>query len=231
MTADILIVEDDENLRIGLCDNLESEGYRVSVARTGAEADRALREQRYQLVVLDVMLPDTDGYTICRQMRARGDDTLVLMLTARTLEDDLVQGFDSGADDYLNKPYRLRELLSRVSALLRRAGVSRARDDADQLGDLRLDVTARELHTADGVKVELTRTEFEMLLLFVNRDGEALSRDVILDAVWGKDVSVDTRTVDNFVSNLKKKLGWSAEAGWAIETVRGFGYRFVRAAP
>jgi len=228
MRPDILIVEDDENLRVGLCDNLESEGYRVHVARTGAEAEGALRGQRFSLVVLDVMLPDTDGYTLCQQMRARGDDTLVLMLTARTLEDDLVRGFDSGADDYLKKPYRLRELLSRVAALLRRAGVSRANDGFIALGHLRLDPSARELFTEDGERVDLTRTEFDLLTLFLGRDGDALSRDEILDAVWGKDVVVDTRTVDNFVSNLKKKLSWSEDCSWAIETVRGFGYRFVR---
>jgi len=227
MTADILIVEDDENLRVGLSDNLESEGYRVHAARNGAEAERELRERRFHLVVLDVMLPDTDGYTLCRGMRARGDDTLVLMLTARTLEDDLVRGFDSGADDYLKKPYRLRELLSRVAALLRRAGVRSGGEPGLRFGRFRVDVDARELRDEAGERLDLTRTEFDLLLLFVRRAGEALSRDAILDAVWGSDVVVDVRTVDNFVSSLKKKLAWTGADPWAIETVRGYGYRFV----
>lgn len=227
MTADILIVEDDENLRVGLCDNLENEGYRVHVARTGEEAERELRERRFHLVLLDVMLPDTDGYTLCRDMRARGDETLVMMLTARTLEDDLVKGFDSGADDYLKKPYRLRELLSRTVALLRRAGVRKKADAGLAVGGFRVDPDAREVTGPDDERTDLTRTELDLLLFFLRREGEALSRDAILDAVWGE-VSVDPRTVDNFVSSLKKKLAWEPDGDWAIETVRGYGYRFVR---
>jgi DNA-binding response OmpR family regulator len=226
MSTEILIVEDDENLRVALCDNLEAEGHRVHVARTGAEADAALSRQRFSLIILDIMLPDTDGYTVCRQLRARGDDTMVLMLTARTLEDDLVRGFEAGADDYLKKPYRLRELLSRVGALLRRAGVQ-ASDPRPSFGDFRLDLDARELVDKDGSPVSLTKTELDMLALFVRREGSALSRDEILDQVWGESVHVDTRTVDNFVSSLKKKLRWAPGAPFAIETVRGYGYRFV----
>jgi len=226
MSTDILIVEDDENLRVALCDNLQRDGHRVHVARTGAEADKALSSGRFDLVILDVMLPDTDGYDVCQRLRARGDETMVLMLTARTLEDDLVRGFAAGADDYLKKPYRLRELLSRVGALLRRAG-KRPTDPRPSFGGYCLDLDSRELLDDAGVAVPLTKTELDLLALFVRREGAALSRDAILDDIWGDGVHVDTRTVDNFVSSLKKKLRWQPGAPFAIETVRGYGYRFV----
>jgi DNA-binding response OmpR family regulator len=226
MSAEILIVEDDENLRVALCDNLEHEGHRVHVARTGAEAHAALAKQGFSLIILDIMLPDTDGYAVCRELRARGDTTMVLMLTARTLEDDLVRGFDAGADDYLKKPYRLRELLSRVGALLRRSGAQPS-DPRPRVAGFTLDLDARVLLDAQDEPVSLTKTEFDLLALFLRREGSALSRDLILDQVWGETLHVDTRTVDNFVSSLKKKMGWSPQSPFAIETVRGYGYRFV----
>ncbi|MCB9525776.1 MAG: response regulator transcription factor [Myxococcales bacterium] len=223
--ARILIVEDDENLRLVLQDNLEDEGYQVIAAGTAAEARAALAGEPFDLLVLDIMLPDGDGYSLCRDYRAGGGAAGVLMLTARTLEDDLVRGFEVGADDYLAKPYRLRELLARVAALLRRAGAG-PRVLADRLGRFTLDRTGRRV-LADAGEVHLTRTEFDLLVFLLDRPGVALDRDAILDGVWGTDVVVDTRTVDNFVHNLKKKLGWSPADPWAIETVRGVGYRMA----
>jgi DNA-binding response OmpR family regulator len=221
----ILIVEDDENLRIALADNLEDEGHRVRTAGTVADADAALAAEDPDLIVLDIMLPDGDGYSLCSRYRKGGGAAMVLMLTARTLEDDLVRGFDAGADDYLAKPYRLRELLSRVGALLRRAG-GRAQTRTEQgFCGIVIDEDAREVRGPAG-PIPMTRTEFDLLRYFVQEQGKARSRDAILDAVWGADVIVDGRTVDNFVSSLKKKLGWHAEAGWRIRTVRGVGYRF-----
>ncbi len=216
----ILLVEDDESLRLALADNLEDSGHDVRAVSdlAGARSEWACG---VDLVVLDVMLPDGDGYSLCREQRARGDRTPVLMLTARTLEDDLVAGFDAGADDYLAKPYRLRELLARVGALLRRA----SGEPPLRFGPFRVDPVARLVGSPRGA-VELTRTEFDLLLLFLRRVGEALTRDAILDEVWGRDVVVDTRTVDNFVSNLKRKLHWTDKSGWRIRTVRGVGYRF-----
>lgn len=220
----ILVVEDDENLRLALADNLEDEGHTVQTAGSVAEARAALASGDPDLIVLDIMLPDGDGYAVCSDYRAAGGAAMVLMLTARTLEDDLVRGFDAGADDYLAKPYRLRELLSRVSALLRRAGRAPVQAAAG-FCDIVIDTDAREVRTPAG-PVALTRTEFDLLRYFVDEQGKARSRNEILDAVWGADVIVDGRTVDNFVSSLKKKLGWRAEAGWRIRTVRGVGYRF-----
>lgn len=221
----ILIVEDDPNLRLALRDNLEDEGYTVHEAADLAGADRAMaRWPNVDLVVLDIMLPDGDGYSWCRRFRRSGGRSAVLMLTARTLEGDLITGLDAGADDYLTKPYRLGELFARVRALLRRAPRS---TPTEGLGRHRIDRAGREVRDERGRPVQLTRTEFDLLMLLLDRCGEALSRDHILDAVWGVDVVVDPRTVDNFISNLKKKLGWSRGAGWRIETVRGIGYRLV----
>jgi two-component system, OmpR family, phosphate regulon response regulator PhoB len=230
--ARILVVEDDENLRVGLQDNLEEEGYRVEIAADAAATRRILSRQRddggedeLELIILDVMLPDTDGYELCRELRANGDRTKVLMLTARTLEQDIVRGFDAGADDYVAKPYRIAELLARVRALVRRSGDLRA-EDTRRVGDYRIDTESRVVHHIDGSRVELTRTEFDLLACFVDRAGRALHRQQILDAVWGADVIVDGRTVDNFVSSLKKKLQWSPDANWRVTTIRGVGYRF-----
>ncbi len=225
--SSILVIEDDENLRVALCDNLEDEGHTVTGAGTIAAGRAAWEAGDIDLVVLDLMLPDGDGYSLCRARREAGDATPVLMLTARTLEDDLVRGFEAGADDYLSKPYRLRELMARVSALLRRAGAPHAHP-ALTLGGFTADQEARVLRDPVGGEVPLTRTEFDLLVYLMERPGVALSRDDILDAVWGTDVVVDPRTVDNFVSNLKKKLGWTEGCGWHLRAVRGVGYRLER---
>ena len=222
----ILVVEDDENLRVALVDNLGDEGYRAIGAADAAEARAALAGDRFDLIVLDIMLPDGDGYTLCREVRAAGLPSMVLMLTARSLEEDIVRGLDAGADDYLVKPYRLLELLARIRALLRRA----ARDEErGQLpcGHYRIDLRAREVTDGEGAPVRLTRTEFDLLAFLLRRRDTVLTREEILRQVWGKDVVVDDRTVDNFVSSLKKKLGRGSRAGFEIRTVRGVGYRLV----
>ena len=157
-------------------------------------------------------------------VRAQGVKSMVLMLTARTLEDDIVKGFEAGAQDYLGKPYRLRELLARVAALVRRTGAAPPQSLA--FGGFTLDLARRSLtRGAGGGEVELTRTEFDLLAFLLRHKDRALTRDAILDAVWGQDVVVDPRTVDNFVSSLKKKLGWTSTSPWAIHTLRGVGYR------
>ena len=230
----VLVVEDDDNLRETLADVLADEGFVANAVATGGAAIDSAREHPPDVVVLDIMLPDVDGYTVCKQLRDAGCTAGVLMLTARTLEDDVVRGFDSGADAYLAKPYRLRELLARIRALLRRGGASTAAAAASSsgtriaLGPWRLDREARRVADGDGNEVELTRTEFDLLAFFVDRPGKALSRDQILHDVWGADVVVDPRTVDNFVSSLKRKLGWKSGADYAIVAVRGVGYRFER---
>ncbi|MFY2561567.1 response regulator transcription factor [Corallococcus terminator] len=219
----ILIVEDDAHLRVGLRDNLLDEGYIVSEAPSARDAEPLLRQREFDLLILDVMLPGEDGYSFCRRLRAQGVKCLVMMLTARSLEDDIVRGFDAGAQDYLTKPYRLRELLARVGALVRRAGTAPAQ--VTTFGGYALDLGRRTVAKPDGAGVELTRTEFDLLAYLLRHRERALPRGEILDAVWGRDVVVDPRTVDNFVSNLKKKLGWTSASGFTIHTLRGVGYR------
>jgi DNA-binding response OmpR family regulator len=218
----VLVVEDDENLRVALRDNLEDEGYRVTDAASAAAARAAFDGGRYDLVVLDVMLPDGDGYALCRQLRAAGHKARVLMLTARALEDDLVTGLDAGADDYLVKPYRLRELLARVRALLRRgAETPSAAPALLRCGAYRVDLRAREVIADGGAAITLTRTEFDLLSFLLQHPGRAIAREEILNAVWGNGIAIDDHTVDNFVSQLKRKLS----AGVPIRTIRGVGYR------
>jgi len=224
--SSILIVEDDENLGLALEDNLIDEGYEVALATDGASARKELARGGHNLVILDIMLPDTDGYALCREIREKGLPVRVLMLTARTLESDLVAGFDAGADDYIAKPYRLRELLARVGALLRRGTQPEpVTPDRMTFGDFSLDVPGRKLTRQGGEEMTLTRTEFDLLTVLLRNAGRALSRDEILAAAWDPDVVVDPRTVDNFVSSLKKKLGHTEADPYRILTVRGVGYR------
>lgn len=223
VSARIFVLEDDESLRLALLDNLEEEGYLVESASTLLEARAKLANLRPDLFILDIMLPDGDGYSFCRALRQEGHDGLVLMLTARTLEEDLLRGFEAGADDYLSKPYRLKELLARTQALLRRRG--KVVEDRVRFDHFELDRAARRVRDQNGRDVELTKTEFDLLLLLLQERGRVLARDEILNRVWGENIVVDPRTVDNFVSSLKKKLGVTEGSAVRIQTVRGVGYR------
>jgi len=218
----ILIVEDDEHLRLALEDNLVQEGYEVLCAADATHAERRIDAHAFDLVILDIMLPDGDGYSLCRRLRARGSDAMVLILTARSLEDDLVRGFEAGADDYLAKPYRLRELLARTAALLRRRA---PKAETIALHDFGIDRRARSVRDRAGNEIDLTRKEFDLLCCLIDRHGCALTRRELLDEVWGRGLSVDNRTVDNFISNLRRKLGWSPTSGYRIHAIRGVGYR------
>lgn len=224
----ILLVEDDANLRTTLDEVLQDEGLSVATADSVASANALLSAASFDVVILDIMLPDGDGYALCERIRREGKRARVLMLTARTLDGDLERGFEVGADDYLKKPYRLRELLARVKALLRRDDVARPVPTGLTLGGLRIDKDARRVLDHAGAEIALTRTELDLLVLFVEHAGKALTRNEILDRVWGKNVVVDERTVDNFVSNLKKKLRWTPESPFNFKSVRGVGYRLER---
>jgi DNA-binding response OmpR family regulator len=223
MSAHILLVEDDPNLRLVLKDNLEEEGYQVEVAGKAMEALIRIVDRTFDLLILDIMLPDLDGYALCRRIREEGFAGRILMLTARTLEEDLVRGFEAGADDYLGKPSRLRELMARVQALLRRPGTTAS--ETLTFGDFSLDLVRREVVDTAGNPVTLTKTEFNLLAFLLRNRDRVLSRNEILHAVWGEDLVVEPRTVDNFVSSLKKKLSWTSESPFAIRTIRGVGYR------
>ena len=219
----ILLVEDDENLRVGLEDNLLEEGYEVAPAATVADATALLDAGRFDLAIIDIMLPDGDGYGLCRALRSRGISAPVLMLTARTLEQDVVQGFDAGADDYLAKPYRLRELCARVRALLRRRAPPGLPTEEIGFAGFSLDPAARICTGPRGERLDLTRTEFDLLLCLARHTGRALTREALLSEAW--EVHVEPRTVDNFVSSLRRKLGWNERSGFRIAAVRGIGYR------
>ena len=226
MVARILLVEDDENLRLVLADNLEEQGYEVALAADLAQARRQHDEKSPNLVILDLMLPDGDGYSFCRELRSEGATCPILMLTARALESDVVDGLEAGADDYVAKPYRLAELLARIEALLRRSGKRPSTAPYhDRLGSLRIAIAGRIVQREGGQRISLTKTEFDLLACLLARPHEALTRKQILALAWPGDIVVEPRTVDNFVSTLKRKLGWTQTSPWRISTVRGVGYR------
>jgi DNA-binding response OmpR family regulator len=198
----------------------------VRVAASVAEGWTALDAEAADVVVLDLMLPDGDGYAFCKKLREKRLPSRVLMLTARSLEEDLVRGFDAGADDYLAKPYRLRELYARIAALVRRAPAAEPVEKTHRFGPFTLESLTRTVTGPTG-PLELTRKEFDLLVMLLESGGRVLSRDEILDRVWG-DVVVDLHTVDNFVSSLKKKLAVKrGPAGFELKTVRGVGFRWV----
>ncbi|MEZ4466153.1 MAG: response regulator transcription factor [bacterium] len=225
MTDRILIVEDERDLLTTLRYNLEREGFETLGATTGAQALDLLSRQVPDLVLLDLMLPDMAGTEVCRRMRSlEATRTVpVIMCTAKTEEIDRVVGFEVGADDYVVKPFSVRELLLRIRAVLRRTQGDRdGKEEWIEFGRLRVDPPAHRLWV-DGEEIRLTALEFRLLLTFYERRGRVQSRERLLSDVWGYAIDVTTRTVDTHIKRLREKLG---EASAYIETVRGVGYRF-----
>ena len=223
----VLIVEDEENLLAPLRYNLEREGYRVVTATDGGEGLESAREESPNLVILDIMLPTMDGIQVCRILRSESG-VPILMLTAKGEELDKVLGLEMGADDYMTKPFSMRELVARVKAMLRRAELSPALRDGRGVitsGDLSIDVGARKV-TLGGVPVKLKPKEFDLLTLFAGNPGKAFTRDDILDGIWGGKENIDRRTVDVHVRWIRQKLGEGDGAPGRIITIRGHGYRF-----
>ncbi len=223
--ARILLVEDEADLRQVIEFNLTAAGHEVLTAATGADGLRLARERRPEVVLLDIMLPDTSGLEVCRQIKASAEtkSILVVLLTARGEEIDRVVGFEIGADDYVVKPFSVRELTLRVSAILRRGQLGESQEQVVSFGALRMD---REAHRAwaDGDELELTALEFKLLSILYDRRDRVQTRSVLLDVVWGIQADVTTRTVDTHVKRLREKLGAARDY---IETVRGVGYRFI----
>jgi DNA-binding response OmpR family regulator len=219
----ILVVEDEPSLALGLEDDLRLEGYDVEVARDGEVASRRAREQPFDLIVLDVMLPRRDGFEVCRDLRRAGLRTPVIMLTAKAQESDKVLGLELGADDYVTKPFSPRELRARVKALLRRAGDDNS--EVYRFGESELDFGRCELRRR-GEPQELTPLEYKLLATFVRRRGRALSREQLLDEVWGPGIAVTDRVIDTHISNLRKKVEPEPAQPRYLLSVRGIGYRF-----
>lgn len=224
---DILLVEDEPNIADGIIFNLEAEGYRVRHCLSAEDALEIFDTRRFALLVLDIMLPGIDGFALCRQLREAGSDIPILMLTARGDEEDRVAGLSEGADDYLTKPFSLREFLLRVRALLRRSAPRQLPASSYSFGDNRIDLQERRAVTASG-ELELTELEMKMLRLFFSREGKVISRGEILQLVWGMDPATETRTLDNFIVRLRKYFEPDPAQPVHFQTLRGRGYRFVR---
>ena len=222
----ILVVEDDPAILRGLTDNLKLESYEALTATDGEAGYRLIREGQPDLIILDLMLPKLSGYELCRKVRSEGRATPILMLTARGEEADRVLGLDLGADDYLTKPFSIRELLARVRALLRRTHPTRPLPAQLHFDDLVVDFERYEAWSGNRV-VEMTRKEFGLLRALAARGGQVVPREELLNEVWGYENYPSTRTVDNHVASLRAKLEPNPSEPRHLLTVHGVGYKFV----
>lgn len=227
----LLIVEDDPSIRFGLIEVFEGEGFAVRSCERGDEVDGALAEGRPDLMILDVMLPGANGFEICKGLRKKGDRVPILMLTSKGQELDKVIGLDCGADDYVTKPFGVRELVARVNALLRRTeggAVEKGGESKEvfSIGEAEIDPKTFEV-SRNGSSESLTPKEMELLRYLDGHRGEVLSRDEILNAVWGIDYYGTTRTLDQCVAQLRKKIGDGGRSPQHLQTVHGVGYKLV----
>jgi DNA-binding response OmpR family regulator len=221
----ILVVEDEPTIALGLEDDLRIEGWHVEVIGDGATAARRARETAFDLILLDVMLPAKDGFEVCRDLRKAGLRTPIIMLTAKTQEAEKILGLDLGADDYVTKPFSPRELRARIRAALRRAPPADAHDGVYRFGHVEVDPVRCEVRRG-GTVVETTATEFKLLSAFIRHRGRMLSREQLLDEVWGHGTRLSDRVVDNHVVALRRKIEQDAGKPQALISVRGLGYRF-----
>ncbi|HMI66621.1 MAG TPA: response regulator transcription factor [Cyclobacteriaceae bacterium] len=226
--ANLLIIEDEPAMQLGLRDNLELERYTVEIASDGEAGLAKIKSGNFDLVLLDVMLPKLSGFDVCKAARAAGIRTPILLLTAKGEEIDKVLGLELGADDYVTKPFSVRELLARIKALLRRSQTDTSRHQNAIISIGRLAVDFRAFQTLEkGEEVKLSHKEFEILLyLFKNRN-DVVSRNDLLEHVWGYDAQLTTRTVDNFIARLRQKVEVSPDQPKIILTVHGAGYKMV----
>ena len=220
--ARVLLIEDEPALARGLSDTLRTQGFDVCVAADGQAGLDAALSGEADLILLDVMLPKVNGYEICKAVRAQGLEVPILMLTAKGQEQDVILGLNLGADDYIVKPFRTGELIARARAFLRRRGPDRS---VCRFGDCEIDLRARKV-LRNGVEIELTAKEFRLLAYFASRPGCALSRDAILNAVWGSSVFVTPRSIDRCVATLRAKIEPDPRNPVHVHTIRDIGYRF-----
>jgi DNA-binding response OmpR family regulator len=219
----LLVVEDDASIAMGLEDDLRIEGYDVTVARDGLEAMRAATTASFNLILLDLMLPGKSGYDVCRELRRAGVHTPVIMLTARAQDAEKVLGLELGADDYMTKPFNPMELRARIKAVLRRTRGAVPATYA--FGNVEVDFRRFEVRRA-GALVDLSTIEFRLLTAFIEQRGTVLSRSQLLDTVWGHEVHVTDRAVDNHIVGLRRKIESDASQPTLIISIRGIGYRF-----
>jgi DNA-binding response OmpR family regulator len=222
----ILLVEDDPSLALGLCDALEFEGFRVVHAARGQDAIDLAAKQKPDCIILDLMLPDLNGYQVCEQIRKGDGRTPIVMLTARSQEADKIRGLDVGADDYVTKPFSVGELVARIRAIFRRTAFTVLTDQPFTVGEARIDPTAHTLQRGDDIE-QLSFYEVELVKLLFERAGQPVSRDEIMRRVWGTEQNATNRTIDNFVVKLRKKIELEPSQPRHILTVYGLGYKLV----
>lgn len=221
MAKRILIVEDEKGLLVTLVDRLETEGYTVITAEDGNEGLKKVLQKDYDLVLLDIMLPGKDGYEIASRLRSSGSSKPIIFLTAKNQLDDKIKGFRIGADDYLCKPFEMKELLARIEALLRRTGVQKRKNE-----DIKIDLEHACVFVR-GKKESLLSQEIKLLHYFYEHEGEVVLRSTLLASVWGYDSHMSTRTIDVHIARLRQKLDDVGDVPKYIQTVRGKGYKFI----
>ena len=219
----ILVVEDEAGIAFALKVDLETEGYEVSLATNGMEGSRMALEGAFDLILLDIMLPGKDGFEVCREVRRAGMKTPIILLTAKALEAEKVMGLELGADDYVTKPFSPKELRARINAVLRRGGA--AEPEVFRFNDLEVEFERCEVRRR-GRPVELSALEFKLLTVFIRSRGRVLTRDQLLDAAWGRGVSLNDRVVDNHIVSLRRKLEADPAHPRHLLNIRGLGYRF-----
>lgn len=223
----ILIVEDEISMIMGLKDNLEFEGYQVEVAEDGAKGYDLIKNKEYDLVLLDVMLPYISGFDICKKVRSEGVTTPIMLLTAKGEEIDKVLGLELGADDYMTKPFSVRELLARIKAIIRRtSGNTSQKEEIQNIGNMEVNFSNYEA-TVNGEKVKMSHKEYEFLHFLWNNKNKVVSRDELLDNVWGTDYIPSSRTVDNFILKLRQRIETNPNDPSIILTVHGVGYKLI----
>jgi DNA-binding response OmpR family regulator len=223
----ILIVEDDKAILRGLVDSLKTEHFDIETSSDGEEGLAFAERRKFDLIILDVMLPGINGFEICKQLRSEKVKTPILMLTGKGEEIDKVMGLELGADDYVTKPFSIKELVARVKALLRRQAEVHSSLSEATFGEIYVDFKKQEA-TKGKKKIDLTAKEFQLLKYFVEREGEVISRDQLLDSVWGYDALPTTRTVDNYILSLRKKIEKNPSTPKHLITVHTAGYKFQR---
>jgi DNA-binding response OmpR family regulator len=222
----ILVIEDEPHIALGLRDALEFEGFRVATAGSGREGVQLARQERPNAILLDLMLPDINGYQVCEELRRVDAFVPIIMLTAKSQEADKIRGLDAGADDYVTKPFSVGELVARIRALFRRTNRP-SEATSFKLGTTTINVTAHALERAGGKQESLSFYEVELLRLLHDRLGQPVGREEILKKIWGVDANPTNRTIDNFIVKLRKKLEKSPDKPRHILTVYGFGYKLV----